>query len=133
MKFSRRAVVYILYLLLGITLWVLSALKLVGAFWAGMGTALVFLSILRLGQMIRMLKDDDYRENVETETYDERNRFIRTKAWAWVGYLFFLIVAVCVIVLKIIGFLLFSTVAFYALCLMLLLYWGAYLILRKKY
>ena len=133
MKFNRRAVVYILYLLLGVTLWVLSALKIVSDFWAGMGTALVVVGILRLGQMIRMLKDEDYRENVETATYDERNRFIRTKAWAWAGYLFILIVAVCVIVLKIIGFLLFSTVAFYALCLMLLLYWGAYLILRKKY
>ena len=70
---------------------------------------------------------------METETKDERNAFLRNKAWAWAGYLFVLFSAVASIVLKIVGHDILSMGASWAVCLIILFYWGAYMILRKKY
>ena len=98
-----------------------------------MGTALIFVACLRLVQIYRFRNNDTYREMVETETADERNRFIRSKAWAWAGYLFVLIMGVSVIILKLADQELMSMAASCALCLLLLLYYGAYFVLRKKY
>ena len=64
---------------------------------------------------------------------DERNRFIRNKAWAWAGYLFVIITAVAVIVLHAMGQEQLGRMAACAECLLLVLYWISYLILRKKY
>ncbi len=133
MKIGRRALIYGFYILFGVTLIVLGALEKVDAFWSGMGGGVMGVGLVRLIQLYRLKKDDAYREKMETEVADERNRFLRNKAWAWAGYLYILIVAVAVIVLRVVGQELLSQAASYALCLMLILYWGAYLILRKKY
>ena len=106
---------------------------IVDEFWNGMGVGLIVISILRLIQVLRYRKNEVYREKMEIETQDERNRFIRNKAWAWTGYMFVLIAAICTIVFRIIGQELLSFAASYAVCLMLILYWVSYLVLRKKY
>lgn len=98
-----------------------------------MGVALIVVGVMRLIRAYRFSKDASYREKVEIEIGDERNRYLRGKAWAWAGYLFILITAVAVIVLKVVGQELLSIAAGGAICLMLVLYWGAYLLLRKKY
>ena len=64
---------------------------------------------------------------------DERNHFIRGKAWSWAGYLFILITGFSVIGFKLANHDLLSQAASWAVCLMLILYWGAYLVLEKKY
>ena len=133
MKRERKIFIYIIYIILGITLWGLGTAEVVDAFWSGMGAGLLFISILRMIQLYRFHKDEEYREKIEIETSDERNRFIRNKAWAWAGYLFILVVGVCVIVLKVMGQDMLSLAASYAVCLMLILYWGSYMVLRRKY
>ena len=122
-----------IWLLLGLVLTALSCLETLDAFWSGMGGGLLGVGIVGLIQLYRLKRDDAYREKMETEVKDERNAFIRNKAWAWAGYLFILIAAVAVIVLQVMGQELLSQAASYALCLMLILYWVAYLILRRKY
>ena len=37
-------------------------------------------------------KNEAYREKIEIEEKDERNHFIRNKAWAWAGYLYVMII-----------------------------------------
>jgi len=133
MKRERKLVIYIIYIILGITLWGLGTAEVVDAFWSGMGAGLLFISIVRMIQLYRFRKDEDYREKIEIETADERNHFIRNKAWAWAGYLFILIMAVCVIMLKVMGQELLSMAASYAVCLMMILYWISYMVLRRKY
>lgn len=133
MKMGRRIIMYILWIVLGTTLVVLGIINKVDSFWSGMGTSLMAISVLRLAQLYRLRTDDSYREAVETETTDERSRFIRTKAWAWAGYLFILIAAVLTLVFKLVGLDVLSVASGIAICLMVLLYWGAYLLLRKKY
>ena len=133
MKNGKNLFVYGLYILLGVTLMALGVAEVIDEFWSGMGGGLLGVGIVRLVQLCRLKKDDAYREKMETEVKDERNAFIRNKAWAWAGYLFILIAAVAVIVLQVMGQELLSQVASGALCLMLVLYWVSYLILRRKY
>ena len=133
MKNTRRMIAYIIYLILGIGLLGLSYLQIVDSFWSGMGTALIVVGALRLIQMYRLQNNETYRENTEIAAKDERNCFIRNKAWAVAGYCFIIIAAVATITLKAMGEELLSLAAGGAVCLMALLYWGAYMILRKKY
>lgn len=133
MKQDRRILVSILWLVLGIVLFGLSIAGVIDAFWGGMGSAFLLVGILQMVRFIRLRKDPEYREKKEVEATDERNRFIRNKAWAWAGYLFVLIAAVASIGLKLAGQELLSKAAGLAVCLIVLLYWGSYLLLRKKY
>jgi hypothetical protein len=72
-------------------------------------------------------------ESMEVAVSDERNQFIRSKAWAWAGYLFILISAVGVFIFKLAGQDLLSQAASWSVCLMLVLYWICWTILQKKY
>lgn len=133
MKHNRRILAYILFILFGVAMWMLGLRGIVDEFWSGMGTALLLIGILRLIRMYRFQKDETYREQVEIATTDERNQFIRSRAWAWTGYLFILITGSSVLILKLMGQDLLSQAASWAVCLMLLLYWSTYHILKKKY
>ena len=123
----------ILWLIIGVTLVALSAAAQLDGFWSGMGTALLVIGACRLLRDHRLNKSAQYREKMEIYETDERLHFIRAKAWSWAGYLFILIAALAVIVLKLLSLDLYATVASGAMCLMLVLYWGAYLVLHKKY
>ena len=70
---------------------------------------------------------------MHTDANDERNRFLRNKAWAWAGYLFVLVSAVLSIGLKLLGQDLLSVAAGLAVCCITLFYWVSYLVLRRKY
>ena len=133
MKQDKRIILSIIWILLGAVLIGLAFAEKVDTFWNGMGSALLIMGVLQILRFRRFNKNEDYRERVEVERNDERNRFIQNKAWAWTGYLFVLIAAVSCIVLKIAGQELLSMVAGMAVCLMVVLYWISYLILRKKY
>lgn len=133
MKSGRKAIVYIIFIILGITLLVLGCAEIVDSYWSGMGSGLLAVSVLNLIRIYRFHKDDIYREKVEVEISDERNRFIRNKAWAWAGYLFIIVVAIASIVLKVMNQGIMSLAASYAVCLMMIFYWGSYLVLRRKY
>ena len=133
MKNTRRIVAYVFYLVLGIALVVLGMLKIVDPFWSGMGGALTAMGVLRVVQLLRYINDGAYREKWDVEVQDERNRFVRNKAWAWAGYLFVLIAAVCAIVFKLLGQDLLSVAAGFAVSILVLLYWICYLVLKKKY
>lgn len=133
MMHNRKNAWYVIYLLVGLTLFVLGCAEIVDSFWCGMGSGLLVIGLLRLLQLRRLRKDETYREKVEVETKDERNQFIRCKAWTWAGYLFIILVGFSVIILKVMGQEQLSIAASYAVCLLMILYWVSYFILRKKY
>lgn len=133
MRSGRRLLGYFLCIAVGITLLVLGAFGVVDSFWSGMGASLIAVGALRFVGWVRYRKSEAYREKVDTETTDERNSFLRGRAWAWAGYLFILIAAVATIVFRVLGQELLSLVSSYSICLMVVLYWISYLILRKKY
>ena len=133
MKKDRRIISCIIYIIFGVILLVLGILEIVDSFWSGMGGALIAVGVVRMIHILRYHNDESYRENMEIEMKDERNHFIRNKAWAWAGYLFVLIAAISTIVLKLLGQDMLSVAAGFAVCILVLLYWVCYLVLKKKY
>ena len=123
----------ILLLAAGLVLIGLGFAEIVDEFWSGMGSALLVIGIIRLLRFYRLKKNDGYREKMETAQTDERNQFIRMKAWSWAGYLFIMVTAIATIIFRILGQDLLSQVASYSVCLMLVLYWVSYFVLKKKY
>ena len=133
MNDKRRSAVYVIYMILGVVLLAAGLVGKVDEFWSGMGSGLLCVGVLQLLRRHRIRRNEAYREKVETAQTDERNRFIRNKAWAWAGYLFIVTAGVAVIVLKIMGQELLSMAASYGVCLMLVFYWVSYLVLSRKY
>ena len=123
----------ILLLVAGLALIGLGCAEIVDEFWSGMGSALLVIGAIRLLRFYRLKKNDSYREKMETAVTDERNQFIRAKAWSWAGYLFIMVSAIATIIFKILGQDLLCQVASFAVCLMLVLYWISYFVLKKKY
>lgn len=129
----KSYLVSIIYILIGGILIGLGFVGIVDEFWNGMGSALLVMGVIQLIRRYRLEKNEAYREKVEIEAKDERNHFIRNKAWAWAGYLFVMIMAVASIVLRIMGQDLLSTAASGSVCLVLVLFWISFYILRRKY
>ena len=94
MKISKRIIASIVWIIVGIVLTICSFLNLVDSYWSGMGTALLIVGILQVIRFVRYQKNPSYKETVDTNAQDERNRFIAMKAWSWAGYLLVIIAAV---------------------------------------
>ena len=134
MNFNKAFIIKnIILFVLGGVLISLGFANIIDEFWSSLGFALVFVGIVRLVQSYRFKNDKTYKEKVEIASKDERNRFIRARAWSWAGYLFIFIAGVSIIVFKILGQDLLSFVASSAVCLIMILFWFSYLILQKKY
>ena len=130
---NKRYIASVVEILLGIGLIIAGQMQVIDSFWFGMGTSLVFVGAIFLIRQIRYKTNANYKEAYDTNTKDERNRFLAMKAWSWAGYLFVIIAAVATIALKIAGFEELMMVTSGSVCLIILLYWVAYWILRKKY
>ena len=133
MKHSKRIILSFFWLFLGIILFVLGVMNKVDEYWSGMGGAFLAVGALQLLRYYRLYNNPEYREHMEVELADERNHYIRNKAWAWAGYLFVMIAAVGTIGFKLAGQELLSLASSYAVCLILILYWGCYMVLKRKY
>ena len=133
MRISRRILANIVYIVLGVILFGLGLAGTLDSFWSGMGGALISVGVVRMIHMLRYAKDEAYRQEKTIEATDERHQFLRNKAWAWAGYLFVLLSAILTIVLKLLGQDLLSVAAGFAVCVLVLLYWVCYLVLKKKY
>lgn len=130
---KRKSWVSILYIIIGLIIFGLSLAGKVDEFWSGMGTSLLVVGVIQMIRIYRFQKNEVYREKIEIEEKDERNHFIRNKAWAWAGYLFVMIMAVACIVLRVMGQEAMSMAASSAVCLMLVLFWVSFYILKRKY
>ena len=133
MKQTMRVYLNVFWIILGAILIGLAFAGKVDEFWNGMGTALLIIGAIRLLRYHRLNKNDAYRERKELEMSDERNHFIRNKAWAWAGYYFIILAGIGTIIFKIIGQDMLSQAAAYAVCLIMILYWICYHILKRKY
>ena len=135
---NRYLPLAVLYIVLGIAIFVSCQIVDLGnstlaQILPGMGGALFGVGIVRLVMGIKLEKDAEYRENYEIRINDERNRYLRMKAWSWDGYVFVLIAAVATIVFAVADRKELMMLASGGLCIMLVLYWVSYMIVRKKY
>ena len=123
----------IIWIALGAALIGLGAAGILDEYWSGMGGAFIAVGAVRMLRHVRISRNEAYREKLETESRDERNRFLGGKAWAWAGYLFVIIAAAASVGLRIAGKGELSLMASGSVCLMIVLYWGSYFYLRRKY
>ena len=133
MNKNKLFIANILKIGIGIILAVCGYTGFIDEYWGGMGTALIMVGAIMLLRQIRYRTDEMYKENVDVQVNDERNKYLRMKAWSWTGYLFVLIAAFATILLKIMGMDQYALAASGCVCLMVVLYWFSYLILNKKY
>ena len=80
-----------------------------------------------------LVENAEYKEKVDIEVNDERNKFLSSKAWAWTGYIFVLCCAVASIVYRVMGENELGSLCTTGLCLMVAIYFIAYMILKRKY
>ena len=130
---NKRWITSIVYIALGVVLLGCGIAQILDEFWSGMGGGLLGVGIVRMIQMIRYQKNETYKEAVDTAMSDERNRFIANKAWAWAGYLFVMVAAVGSIVFKLMGREDLMMLASGSVCLIILFYWGSWMVLKRKY
>ncbi|MBQ5865219.1 MAG: hypothetical protein IIW56_00900 [Oscillospiraceae bacterium] len=133
MKNHKRLIANIVEIAIGIILSVLGYMGMIDEYWTGMGTALIVVGIIFMIRLIRYQTNAEYKDTVDVEVNDERNRYLRLKAWAWAGYMLVLICAFASIIFKLLGNDQLSVMSGGCVCLLIVLYWGSYLILRKKY
>ena len=134
MKDNRKnRCVSLLWVLLGAVLMVCAAAGALDIYWYSFGISLLVVGGLQLLRQRRYRKNEAYREKVDTESGDERNRFLANKAWAWADYAFVMIAAVASIAFKVAGREDLMMFCSGSVCLMVLLYWGSYMLLKRKY
>lgn len=130
---NKRMILSIFWIVLGAALFIGCTLGALDNYWSGMGGGLMAVGVLQLIRYIKYKTNAEYKENVDTAVNDERNKYISNKAWAWAGYIFVLIAGLAVVVFKITGREELSIMAAYSVCLIMILYWISYTLLRKKY
>ena len=130
---NKNAVKNIIQIVLGIILTILGEKNILNELFSGMGIALIIMAIVQLIRIYKYNTDSNYQEKIDTEIADERNKFIRMKAWSWAGYMFVLLAAVATIICMAIGQKILMYAFSYSVCAVLILYYGSYLVLRNKY
>ena len=73
-------------MLIGAALLAASCLGWVEEFWSGMGVGLAVVGAIQLIRLQRYRRDPQYREKMDVEVKDERNKFLSMKAWSWAGF-----------------------------------------------
>ena len=130
---KERLIASIVEIIVGAALLICSIFGLVDEFWSGMGTSLVVIGVIFLIRNIKYKTNEEYREKIDIESNDERNKYISLKAWAWAGYLFVMLGAVGAIVFKLMGKEELMMMASFSVCLIMVFYWISYIFLKKKY
>ena len=133
MKEDRRFIASLCFIVIGMMLMGVSYAGLVDEYWSGLGTGLFAAGVVQIIRWIRYWTNDAYKAQVDVEAHDERNRFISGRAWAWAGYLYVLVGAAATVVFRIAGNEELSVMAGISVCILMVLYWLSWMLLRRKY
>lgn len=131
---NKKLALSIFWAVVGLVLTVLSITEVLdSSIYSGMGGGLMAVGVLQSIRNVKYRKDADYREKIDVEANDERNRFLRMKSWSWAGYIAILVEAAGVIVAIILGEETVRLILSFSVCLILVAYWVSYLVLSRKY
>lgn len=133
MKKYRNIIINTVYIVVGIVLVTLTLTNKIDNIFLGFGSGLIGVGAVLLFRAIKYHTNQKYKEQIDTENNDERNRYISMKAWSWAGYLFIIICAVIALVCVIMSQIVYSQIALCAVATITLLYYISYLVIRKKY
>ena len=131
---NRKLILSIFWMILGAVLLGLSVTEVLdSSMYAGMGGALIAVGALQLARNLRYRKDPEYREKIDTEANDERNRFLRMKSWSWTGYIVVLAEGFGSVAAMVLGKRELQLTLAYSVWLILVVYWISFFIISKKY
>ena len=130
---NKRWMASVVEIALGLVLTVCGALGVVDSYWSGMGGGLLGVGIIQLVRYLRYYNNETYKNKVDIEVNDERNKFIALRAWAWAGFLYVMAGAVASIALQMLGKPELATLAGGSVCLLMVFHWISRIYLRKKY
>ena len=133
MKYGKKIYLSVFWMLLGAVLIGCEIAGLVSEVWSGVGGGLLVVGALQVYRQMKYRKNEEYREKVDIALEDERNKFLRNKAWAWAGYLFVILSAVGSLILRFAGQEELANMAAGAMGLLVFLYWASYMVLSRKY
>ena len=133
MKYGKKIYLSIFWMVLGGALIGCELAGLLSEVWSGMGGGFLIIGAWQVYRQLKYRRNEAYREKVDIAMQDERNRFIRGKAWAWAGYLFVIIAAVGSLILRFAGKGELADMAACGMALLVFLYWGSYMMLSRKY
>jgi hypothetical protein len=124
----------IFWVVLGLVLFALSMVGILdSSYFSAMGAALAVVGTLQVIRHLRYRKDKEYKEKIDIEVTDERNRFLRLQSWAWTGYIVVFIEAAGSIAAAVLGQETVRQVLSYSVCLIVCVYWITWLVLSRKY
>ncbi len=130
---NKRFIAYIVLFALGVGLIIAGGMELVDNYWSGFGGGIAAVAAARFLMMLRYKNNEAYRQKVNVETKDERNKFIAMQARGWTMYVSVLLLAALCIVFQLASQPLLSRICGLAVCGMMVIYWISYLVLRRKY
>ena len=130
---NKRLFLSIFWVILGAVLLIVAVTEKLDSRYAGMGGGLLVVGALQIARNLRYRRDPAYREKIDTEVSDERNRFLRMKSWSWAGYITVLAEAIAAVVAAVRGQETVQLVLSYSVCLLLAAYYISYLVLSRKY
>ena len=131
---NKRLFLSVFWVILGAVLLVLSVTEVLdSARYAALGPAFMVMGALQIAKNLKYRRDVAYREKIDTEVSDERNRFLRMKSWSWAGYITVLVEGIGSVVAMVMKQETVQLVLAYSVCLLIAAYYFSYLILSKKY
>lgn len=130
---KKKLFVSIMWVIIGLSLLILDIIGVIdNPIFSGMGGGWLVIGIMQIYKNLKYHSNEEYKGKVDIEYTDERNRYIRMKAWAWAGYIFIITAGITSIVLFILNMTLIGQILGYCICAILVVYWVAYLILQKN-
>ncbi len=132
-KLKTRLFVAVGYLIIGIIMIVVfNLLETDNNFLSSFGFALVTIGIVRVRNYLLITKSEETIRKQQIAETDERNIFIANRAKSISFTIYVLLACVSVIVLEILSKTELAMILSGTVCIMLLIYWVSYWIIRKK-
>ena len=130
---NKRLLLSIFWIVLGIVILIMAMTEKLDAVYGGMGGALIAVGAMQVMRNLRYRNNPEYREKIDIESNDERNRYIRMKAWSYTGYITILgLCAAGIVFYYVMGNKELGQPMMMTVCFMLVVYWISYYILSKK-
>ena len=130
---NKRLLLSVFWVILGAVLLIVAVTEKLDSRYAGMGGGLLVVGALQIARNLRYRRDPAYREKIDTEVSDERNRFLRMKSWSWAGYITVIAEGIAAVVAAVRGQETVQMVLSYSVCLLIGAYYISYLVLSRKY
>lgn len=133
-KLKQRFYIALFYITLGLILVIAAYLgKFENYFISSFGIALLVMGVIRTIRHCNITKDAQSIRQQELAETDERNLMISERAKSWAFSFSILLAGLSVIVLSLLGYHDLAQPFAWFVCLMTLLYWICYHIVKRKY